>query len=256
MNEVKIFSGIKKYYLNLYADVWHLIKINHKEGKNLYEYFSNVPEADKLFGKKRDELYLKLDKNNNKDDFDSMIKSLDAFDIRDRSEFYYYVKAFGNILYWAEKILLYQNDDTKDTYSIVNEDERTSVIYFNFDDAIVTVNFTESSINLPNKSADNPLNFMNDEDTFATFVEITITRNFGNNLVNNFKAILGSDEFGLTTDESWLLDLTENKICELIKYSLNDISNHIINNCCGLTNLNIEDLENGVTVWRPVARKA
>jgi len=256
MNDLRIFSGIKKYYLNLYADVWHLIKVNRKTGKCLNNYYLEKPKnKNKSFSREKcEELYLKLEKNNNKDDFDSMIKAIDAFDIRDRAEFYYYVKAFVNILYWAERILLYQNDDTKDSYSVVDEDSRVSTVYFNFDDVIVTVNFTESSINLPNKSVDNPLNFMNEEDTFATFVEITITRNFGNNLVNNIKAILGSDEFGLTSDESWLLDLAENKICELIKYSLNDISNHIINNCCGLTNLNIEVLENGVTVWRPITK--
>lgn len=250
MNDLSIFSGIKKYYLNLYDDVWHAIKISNKEGICLNDMVKEKPE-NKIFNKDSYiEYHIQIDPSSAKNNLISMINALDAFDIRDRAEFYYYIKAYGNILYWAERVLLYQNDDTKDSYSVINKDENITMVYFNIDDTLVEISFLESSINLPNKSKDNPLNFMSDDDSVATFVEINIRRNYGNNINDNIKAILGSNDFNLNLDDIKMLDLIENKICNIVISSLVDIENHIINYCCGLKNITIEEIENGITLWR------
>ena len=250
MNDNKIFKDLKNYYLRIYSIIWNRLSVVKKLGLDIE---NSVEVQNKKFFKNSPQNYQIISiniENSDTEAFNTILKNIDPFEVRDRADSYYYIKAFGNILYWAEKVLLYQNDDTKSIYSILNTDERKLDVLFNFDDVSVCVNFQESAINLPNKSNDNPLSFMSDDDeTFATFIEITILRNFGYNISNSFKSILGSNDFNLHDDDITMLDLIENKICEGMIKTLHDIEQHIISNCCGIKNdLGIEDLKNGITV--------
>lgn len=254
MNDTKIFNELKDYYLKLLTGTEDLIRILGILNIDLNSCSLNYKPSF-LFRKYIPEVtQLKVDDSN----FKKIISNINFSEIGYRSDRYYYIKAFANILYWAEKVLFYPNDDDKSVYSIIKEEDKLICIYFNIsDDITVEIKFQESAINLPNRSKDNPLNFMDDnQDTYATFIEIGISRNFGNNIYTNFKTILGSDEFGLSNeDDTYTLDIVESKIGNIIINSLYDIERYIVKECCGLDKeISIEDLKNGITVWRPVTK--
>lgn len=261
MNDNKFFNQQKNYYLALYSHIWNQLEIISTLKINLNEYSTDKSNSSALFSKNtQDSFTIKPMNNDELSTFNTFLEEIDPFSIRDRADVYYYIKAFGKLLYWAEDILFYPNDDTKLAYSKIEKNTNSSTVYFNFDnfdELFVSIEFQESAINLPNKKLkDNPLNFMDDEETMATFIKININRNFGNNRNNEITSILGSNEFNLSDDETFMLDLVEDLIFDSMNKSLKDIENHILFNCCNIKNgLKVEDFKNGITLWGPATTK-
>lgn len=257
MDDNKLTSDLKEYFKAFYASVFGTIdvaKTLNIDLDKLAEKRFHLPENSKLrlFGSQKIKESFTIYSFKDTDSYKLIEKVFNYLDenVRSRSDLYGYIEAFGNLLIWAEEILLFENDEESyRAWSKRDDDKMTLTVFFNLDDTLVTVNFQKSAINMPGSSDDNPLDFMNNPSPkYATFIDIKISRSFGNNIESNITAILGSDMFSFNDDEVWMLDLIENKICSIMKDMLLCIHLHILRNCCNIKNLSVEDFIDGTTI--------
>ena len=247
MNYKKVFEYSKNYLEMFYAHCYNELNRMQLMNVDLDNYSTTKPY--KIY--KDSYIVAKLDASLNASHrvvflYNTLLDSLKE-DVEERGQVYQFIEGIGNLLLFSEKYFLYPNDDNKEMWAVKHNDDLIS-IYFDFNDSLIECKFQKSAINIKNNSLEE---FLDDSVLdYEIFVEINIVRHFGNEFVSNFKSILGSNEFNLTQDEVWLMDLIESKMRKIMLKTLRQIQEHILTNCLDCINLTVEDFENGVELWR------
>ena len=231
-----------------------------------YSYYDNVYSANLLLNddsnNKKKSIFNNFKKNiiPFKDD----IKQLYCFikssinDTTNRWEFPIFVKDFIQFMKNCEKVFLYNNDESNTVYAEVDDLKKIYKLIIDSDQYKITYEFQDSSINLPNTikklSVDNPLSFLmdeNEEEQTVQFISITIERNFGKNLISEFKFIDKSpipfEDYG----DNVLFSIAINISREIIFNTFIDIIDNCICPMAGMKqNIKIEEVvkNGGITV--------
>lgn len=256
MKYYSVFKNIKNYMILFYKHCLNEINRMDTIGVDLDDYI-----REKSYILRKDSYCIEKIKETEPrvEPYGCVIDILNSQNV-ERAQIYELVKGFGDMLIYAEKYLLYPNDDSKEMYSVYYNENSMSV-FFDINDATVECKFNTSSINVGNRidlpyeateeqknAIDKILGISHDE--YEIFVEIEIKRHFGNDFVSNYKSILGSNEFNMNKDDIWMMDLIEIHMKKIMLETLTNIKEHILTNCLGVTNLTVKDFENGVELWR------
>lgn len=162
------------------------------------------------------------------------LKLFEQIKTADKTCFISIVESFGEFLRIAEKCNYYRNDNSDPIYSEIDE-KKTKVALFE-DDVLYSISIEKSKV--PNITVTptsslffdlNPFEKINNND-YASFITISIDRNYGKGMNNTFKYLFtGAPIFNDKSDEI-LYNLMKQKVSDCIIKTYDNIISSIFMN--------------------------
>ena len=180
------------------------------------------------------------------------------------SEWILYVKQYIEFVRWSEKCFLYKNESSidrdKSKYALYCEDkENTLYIRYFPNDVKVMINFTESLVNditIDTTENNSIMDYVNSgkspkKQINVEFVYINLNREFGKQMVNEFRFIISENPHYPDDSDKILMNTIQTIIGECVKMNFYDICDNYINKFAnGDRYIKLEDFVNGAILFR------